>query len=68
MIKYRMYAYNERKANLITTDINELEAALPKDRAVIVKVFEGRVLVQSYLVSWMGEYFKYDPCKSISDK
>lgn len=58
MKKYRLYG-EERKARLITEDIKELEENMAKTRCNIVKEFEGKKLIRTYLVFWMNNCWKY---------
>lgn len=55
------------KASLIVRNRETVEAIVPKDHGVIVKLFCWRRLSETYLVSWMGDHFKWDPCRSESD-
>lgn len=66
MKKYRLYA-RERKAILITEDINELESTMDKTKSHIVKVFDGKKLVDEFLASWKFDQWFYDRCYSISN-
>lgn len=67
-MKYRIYLdSNSRKATHIVNDRSDAERKLPKDHGVIVKRFNGRWLADTFLVSWMGDHFKWDPCCCISD-
>ena len=65
---YRVYlnAYTN-KATHIVRNKKTVEAIMPTDHGVVVKLFCYRRLVETYLVSWMGDHFKWDPCYSCSD-
>lgn len=66
---FRVYLdTNSNKATHIVRDQNTVEAVLPRDRAVIVKLFCWRRLAETYLVSWMGDHYKWDPCYNESDR
>lgn len=67
-MRYRIYLDSySNKASYIVDSRAEAENLLPKDHGVIVKVFIGRFLWETLLVSWMGDHFKWDPCCSESD-
>nr|DAX12069.1 MAG TPA: Protein of unknown function (DUF2972) [Caudoviricetes sp.] len=66
MKKYRLYG-RERKAILITEDIEKLESTMDKTKSHIVKVFDGKKLVDEFLASWKFYQWFYDRCYSISD-
>lgn len=39
---------------------------MSREHANIVKEFDGKKLIAEYLVSYMGECWKYDRCFSVS--
>lgn len=62
---FRIYLdSNSRKASHIVKNQAIAEMLLPKDRGCIVKEFAGKRLNETYLVSWMGDHFKWDRCLS----
>lgn len=62
---FRIYLdTNSRKATHIVKDRNTAESLLPRDHACIVKKYDGKRLIETYLVSWMGDHFKFDRCHS----
>lgn len=65
-MKFRIYldSMNSRKASYIVESKEQVETLLPKEYGVIVKKFNGKQLDETYLVSWMGYYFKWDVCLS----
>ena len=66
--RFRVYldSYSNKATHIVRTR-EAVEAVMPKDRGVVVKLFCWRRLVETYLVSWMGDYFKWDPCRCESD-
>ena len=66
-IKYRCFWTGSRKADAIMSSRQEVERVHPMSKAIVVKVFRGRELMTEYLVSWMGDHFKWDACHSIDD-
>lgn len=66
-IKYRCFWSGRRKADAIMSTRSGVESVHPMSRAVVVKVFRGRELMSEFLVSWMGDHFKWDACHSIAD-
>lgn len=66
---FRVYlnAYS-RKATHILRSKEAVEAILPKEYNVVVRLFCWRRLSETYLVSWMGDHFKWDPCCCESDR
>lgn len=66
---YRVYLdTSSNKSTHIVRNREQAEAFLPKDHGVVVKLFCWRRLFETYLVSWMGDHFKWDPCNSESDR
>jgi len=67
-MRYRIYLDScSRKATHIVDSKADAEKLLPKHRSCTVKVFTGRTLCADYLVSWLGDHYKWDRCYSISD-
>lgn len=65
---YRIYIDSYCKAAHIVKDRKAAEMFLPKTRSCIVKDFCGKRLMETYLVSWMGDHFKWDTCRCESDR
>ena len=65
---YRIYIDSYFKAAHIVKDRKDAEMFLPKTRGCIVNDFCGKRLMETYLVSWMGDHFKWDACKCESDR
>lgn len=65
---FRVYLNTStNKATHIVRTREQVEAILPKDYGVVVKLFCWRRLSETYLVSWMGDHFKWDTCRIESD-
>ena len=65
---YRIYLDSySRKATHIVRNRKTVEALLPRDHGCIVKEFNGKCLIETYLVSWLGDHYKWDACHSESD-
>lgn len=65
---YRVYldSHTNKSTHIVRTR-EAVEAVMPKDHGIIVKLFCYRRLTETYLVSWMGDHFKWDSCRSESD-
>lgn len=61
---YRIYIDSYFKAAHIVKDRKDAEMFLPKTRGCIVKDFCGKRLMETYLVSWMGDHFNGTPASA----
>lgn len=65
---FRIYLdSNSRKASHIVKNQAIAEAILPRNHGCIVKQFNGKRLVRTYLVSWLGDHYKWDTCQCVND-
>lgn len=66
--RFRVYNSGSRKADAIYTNKAATVASLRTDRANIVCEYYSNHKVNEWLVSWMGDHWKWDPCFSDSDR